>query len=841
MEKKYNIKSTFQHRRIISSIFLILLFQFFTIEGKVYAQSGSQAFVSTGTFTVPAGIYCVTVETWGGGGAGGGATGNGDHCGGGGGGGAYNRGIVNVIPGNSYNVTVGSGGIGGTGNGGGGGPSSFNGLIIANGGNGGSSSSYFTNRNGGHGGNGGSGGLYTGGDGGNGYYSSYSGGGGGGAGDANNGGNASGLTAGLGGDNNNGSSNGGDGGAGLNNVSFGNGTTGNLVGAGGSGGKKSSSGSNANGGNGARGQVVVSWAVCTPFIASITAEYCARPGYIRLTAHGGNASSTYLWSNGATTNPVDVNIAGVYNVTITNSTCCTATASYNISNELVVNGDFSAGYTGFTHSSYIYKADVSGNSELVPEGTFGIGSNPQNYHSLFWGRDHTTGSGNFMIVNGFPGSPQPVVWSEIVTVVPGTTYYFSAWAISLNSYDNYATLQFSVNNTLVGTTAALPPRAQNNNPPFNWIQFYGTWTAPAGVTSVSIEIIDLQTATTGNDFGLDDISFATLTPIPIVISLPEEIKICSGGTVNISPEITGGKPPYAYNWTGPGDFKSNSLNLSIPDFNASKAGMYQISVTDGYGCPAVVAVVNVIINDPPAPVIKSITQPKCSTSAGSVELTNLPATGTWTLKRMPDGVTVTGSGDTKIVTDLSPGNAYTFTVTNDRGCTSQLSASVAINSGDQLLPYWLKTPTASQTYCVQNIVYASWDLQPEPLTDIRNVVDETPVRPDYHVLTESEKTALSLDPAAYYADNSTQPSNIIQHWSLTETSTGNYITDGNGNLLDDETDAIASHSIRLEGASDHDIYYQLKYWLEDACGNISGQKPTVQIVIKPRPIIVKNY
>ena len=69
------------------------------------------------TFVAPAGVTQVTVEAWGGGGAGGGGT-SGNTRGGGGGGGAYVKAIgVPVTPGNSYTITVGSGGTAGTGNG----------------------------------------------------------------------------------------------------------------------------------------------------------------------------------------------------------------------------------------------------------------------------------------------------------------------------------------------------------------------------------------------------------------------------------------------------------------------------------------------------------------------------------------------------------------------------------------------------------------------------------------------------------------------------------------------------------------------------------------------------
>ncbi len=85
---------------------------------------GFQAFISSGTFTVPEGVTVIAVEMWGGGG-GGGKSGTallGLECfctlagaaGGGGGAGGYTRGFISVTPGQTLQITVGAAGSGGT-------------------------------------------------------------------------------------------------------------------------------------------------------------------------------------------------------------------------------------------------------------------------------------------------------------------------------------------------------------------------------------------------------------------------------------------------------------------------------------------------------------------------------------------------------------------------------------------------------------------------------------------------------------------------------------------------------------------------------------------------------
>ena len=88
-------------------------------------------------------------------------------------------------------------------------------------------------------------------------------------------------------------------------------------------------------------------------VVNITADYCISPGKVRLTASSVPSGATYLWSTGQTGSSIDVDIADVYDVVATLPTGCYSVASISVAQELVVNGDFSAGNTGFTSDYYI--------------------------------------------------------------------------------------------------------------------------------------------------------------------------------------------------------------------------------------------------------------------------------------------------------------------------------------------------------------------------------------------------------------------------------------------------------------------------------------------------------
>ena len=251
---------------------------------------------------------------------------------------------------------------------------------------------------------------------------------------------------------------------------------------------------------------------------SITADYCSVPGFIRLTASPSGLTNYTWYRDGAagsigTGNPIQVNIADRYSVVATNSYGCSATAYSPIINELILNGNFEGGNSKFT-ISYTYRGDIVGNNELRTggvtacgqtftggEGYYGVGTNGQNYHSDFWGVDHTSGSGNFMIVNGVCN--EYIVWEQgPITILPGKQYYFSAWGMTLNDKGNTAQLRFEVtwgnsggpiSTQQVGSTATLANGVSNNTN--SWLIsgfFYGNTTAPANATWVRVRIINLR-------------------------------------------------------------------------------------------------------------------------------------------------------------------------------------------------------------------------------------------------------------------------------------------------------------------------------------------------------------
>lgn len=168
--------------------------------------------------------------------------------------------------------------------------------------------------------------------------------------------------------------------------------------------------------------------------------------------------------------------------------------------ELVTNGNFEAGNTGFT-SMYSF-----GNNS--PAGSYTIGNNPSLAPGAFadWASfgDHTTGSGLMMIVNGGTVSTVPF-WSETVLTIPGQTYSYSFFAATINTTSSSpASLQLEINGVAVGAPLVLPTTGGT------YVQASGTYVATSG--SATLTLVDLNTAVALNDFVVDDISFSGTAP-----------------------------------------------------------------------------------------------------------------------------------------------------------------------------------------------------------------------------------------------------------------------------------------------------------------------------------------
>ncbi|MFO7671796.1 MAG: hypothetical protein R6W31_19210, partial [Bacteroidales bacterium] len=227
----------------------------------------------------------------------------------------------------------------------------------------------------------------------------------------------------------------------------------------------------------------------------------------------------------------------------------------------------------------------------------------------------------------------------------------------------------------------------------------GTWTltrSPGGATSTgtgtSTTINGLSTGTYSwtvtNAAGCisESSSSAVINTAPVTPAAPTVGTITQPNCNVVTGSVTLTGLPADGSWTltrSPGGTTTTGTGTSRT-ISGLTTGTYTWTVTNADGCTSDASdqvVINVGPVIPAAPTVGTITQPTCSVSTGSVPLSGLPS-GSWTLTRTPGGTT-SGSGSTTTVTGLTTGT-YTWTVTNEDGCTSESSSSAVINTAPDI-------------------------------------------------------------------------------------------------------------------------------------------------------------
>lgn len=340
---------------------------------------------------------------------------------------------------------------------------------------------------------------------------------------------------------------------------------------------------------------------------------------------------------------------------------------------IINNGNFNAGNTGFT-SQYVFA------NPNVTEGQYFVGPSPQAWNaSLSPCTDHTTGNGNMLLVNGSP-TPDLKVWTQTVTVTPNTNYAFSTWIQALWP-PNPAQLQFSINGNTVGSmiTATLPT--------CTWSQFYTTWNS-GNNTSAIISIVNKNVLVTGNDFALDDISFAPVTirrdSVKITVDTPSVVTnadtpICEGTSIQLN--TTGA---ITYSWTPATGL--NNTGIPNPVATPTVTTQYIVTGTNSNGC---VAKDSVWITVNPAPVVTTSNDTTIC-QAGSAQLF---ASGGASYSWSP-AATLNNPSISNPVATPSANTLYYVTVTGANSCSKLDSVNVnvraastfAINAPNSICP-----------------------------------------------------------------------------------------------------------------------------------------------------------
>ena len=380
--------------------------------------------------------------------------------------------------------------------------------------------------------------------------------------------------------------------------------------------------------------------------AVITAVSCngGSNGAIDLSVSGGVSPYTYKWSTTHNTQDISNLIAGTYSVTITDANACSIQPSFVVTEPIAIS--ISANVTNAT----------CGNSD---------------------------GAIDITIANGV--APYSFAWSNGSTLEDQTMLSAGTYTVTVSDANACsATASFTVSQpsgfTLNGTTVPLTCYKSHDGgmfvqiiggtSPFTYLWSDGRTNknrpaVKAGVYTITVTDANGCTGT---------LSFNVTQPPKLLGTKIKTPVSCNGGndgacTVN----ITGGTPPYTYQWnTVPVQTTNTASGLS--------KGVYVCITTDANGCTRK----NTVFIPQPAILWISMTKTDVTTNGGSDgTCTATPAGGT------APYTYVWGNGaTTSTITGLVAGT-YTCTVTDSNGCTvsksknvNQPGARFSMNSSD---------------------------------------------------------------------------------------------------------------------------------------------------------------
>jgi gliding motility-associated-like protein len=331
--------------------------------------------------------------------------------------------------------------------------------------------------------------------------------------------------------------------------------------------------------------------------------YGDSTGQINLNVTGGVLPYLYDWSNGTTTQNISSLPAGLYAVIIEDGNGCKDSTQITInqnpaifatlqSNATLCSGSqngslsfiMSGGVGQITYSTTppSISGIVSGGSDTI----FGLSSG--NYNLLLTDAFGCSGSFPFVI-----NAPQPI--SIVANSVQITCNGLNNGSITISS--------------LTGGTA-----------PYSFAWDNGATTQ--SISSLSsgvydVVITDINNCTYTQSWAINNQPSSLLATLDTVVQI-----ICNGqNTGEILIDVTGGTPPYVYNWTtqGGGNYQANTQDIS----NLSP-GNYSVTVTDNNGCISSLGPFNLSV---PTPILYLFSTQNVLCNGGTTGSINLTPSG----------------------------------------------------------------------------------------------------------------------------------------------------------------------------------------------------------------------
>lgn len=179
----------------------------------------------------------------------------------------------------------------------------------------------------------------------------------------------------------------------------------------------------------------------------------------------------------------------------------------------ITNGNFGSGNTGFTSDlTYVASSHVDGGTYSVRNNSTFASAIP--IPNMWTCTDHSSGSNTgFLVVNNKYNSSVQSFWKTNVVVEPNTRYIMCFYVnniiqpTAIEPNDKHPQIQVKINGQAIGNPVTI------NVQPDRWMPISRDWISGTN-TQALIELQDINSQESFNDFALDDVSFQKCAPKP---------------------------------------------------------------------------------------------------------------------------------------------------------------------------------------------------------------------------------------------------------------------------------------------------------------------------------------
>ena len=331
-------------------------------------------------------------------------------------------------------------------------------------------------------------------------------------------------------------------------------------------------------------------------------------GSASVVAIGGTGSYSYLWSTGATTSTITNLGSGIYNVTITDGSFCTATSIASVSDQ-----------DAPILTTAVVDVTCNGGSDGTASVTASGGALPLSYT---W----STGSTAQTLIGLAPGVYAITVMDALACKATEIVTVSAPSAINASL--------FSTNSSCGNNDGTAIVSASGGTGSYSYL-----WSTGANTSSISdlsagtytVQLTDATSCSIIKSLVISDIEAPNVTLTSTNVS-------CNGSLDgSISSSVFGGAGNYQYLW---------STNVTTPGLSGIGAGTYSLILTDALGC---ISTASVTLTEPPAiNITTSSTNSSCGNSDGTATISASGGTGSysylWSTGATSSSVSGLGSG-----------------------------------------------------------------------------------------------------------------------------------------------------------------------------------------------------